>query len=85
MVVRRRHVATGEDHRAQQIRLDMCGSGVRRPDLIEDSHRNLLIIRVIQGPDSHPSGILGPIRGLPRIVDQVHGCTVAIPGYQRHQ
>lgn len=77
VVERSGDVASGVDQSSQKIRLHVGCPGFRRPDLIEDSHGDALVIRVVQGPDGYPRSLFGSRGSPPGIIDNAHGSTVA--------
>ena len=77
VVERSGDVASGVDQGSQKIRLHVGCPGFRRPDLIEDSHGDALVIRVVQSPDGYPRSLFGSRGSPPGIIDNAHGSTVA--------
>jgi len=59
VVERSGDVASRVDQSPQKIRLHVGCPRFRRPHLIEDSHGDALVIRVVQGPDGYPSSLFG--------------------------
>ena len=66
-VERRRCIASRVQQSAQQVGGHIRSTGSQWPDLVEDSHRDPLLIRVIQGSDRDPGTLLGDMRRAPGI------------------